>query len=71
MITQKIRRVGNSLTITIPREEAERLDLAEGDLVAASLNKVRLEVTMSSAVRAAFERATREYGATLDYLKDK
>jgi putative addiction module antidote len=71
MIMQRVRRVGNSLIITIPREEAERLELAEGDMVAASLNKVRMEISMSPQVRAAAERAMQEYSATLDYLQDK
>ena len=71
MITQKVRKVGNSLTITIPREEAERLGLVEGDLVAASLNKVRLEVELSPRVRAATDRFLRDYGDLLDYLADK
>lgn len=71
MITQRVRRVGNSLVISIPREEVERLGLAEGDLVAASLNKVRLEVQMSPQVREATDRFLAHYGDLLDYLADK
>ncbi|HEY8284238.1 MAG TPA: AbrB/MazE/SpoVT family DNA-binding domain-containing protein [Chloroflexota bacterium] len=71
MITQKVRKVGNSLTITIPREEAERLGLVEGDMVAASLNKIRMEVELSPRVRAATDHFLREYGDLLDYLADK
>ena len=71
MITQKVRKVGNSLTITIPREEVERLGLVEGDLVAASLNKVRMEVELSPSVRIATDRFLQDYGALLDYLADR
>jgi putative addiction module antidote len=71
MITQKVRKVGNSLTITIPREEAERLGLVEGDMVAASLNKIHMEVELSPRVRAAADHFLREYGDLLDYLADK
>jgi antitoxin component of MazEF toxin-antitoxin module len=71
MITQKVRKVGNSLTITIPREEAERLGLAEGDLVAASLNKVRVEIELSPRVRTATDTLLRDFGDMLDYLADK
>lgn len=34
ILTQQVRRSGNSLIVTIPCEEAERLGIQEGDLVA-------------------------------------
>ena len=71
MIMQRVRRVGNSLAISIPREEAERLGLREGDMVAASLNKVRLEVQLAPGVREATDRFLARYGETLDYLAER
>jgi len=68
MIMQRVRRVGNSLAISIPREEADRLGLREGDMVAASLNKVRLEVQL---VREATDRFFARYSETLDYLAER
>ncbi len=41
MTMQKDRKVGNSLIITIVCEEAGRLGLVEGDLVAVSLGNAR------------------------------
>ena len=71
MIMQRVRRVGNSLAISIPREEADRLGLREGDMVAASLNKVRLEVQLAPGVREATDRFFARYGETLDYLAER
>lgn len=39
MLRVKVRRVGNSLGFTIPREEAERLGLAEGDEALIEIKK--------------------------------
>ena len=33
MITGRVRKTGNSYVVTIPREEMERLNIADGDLV--------------------------------------
>jgi putative addiction module antidote len=46
VITQTVRKAGNSLVVTIPREEVERLGLREGDIVALHLNRVRVEVEL-------------------------
>ncbi|MDP2936977.1 MAG: AbrB/MazE/SpoVT family DNA-binding domain-containing protein [Dehalococcoidia bacterium] len=42
MVVGKIRKVGNSLVITVPREEAEALELHEGDLVTVDIRKAEL-----------------------------
>lgn len=42
MVVGKIRKVGNSLVITVPREEAEALELHEGDLVTADIRKAEV-----------------------------
>ena len=59
MIMQKIRKAGNSLVVTIPKEELERLNLHEGDTVSLELRKVTHKVELSPAVRMAFERSCR------------
>lgn len=42
MITQRLRRAGNSYVVTIPRAEVERLGIHEGDLVAVALQPVEV-----------------------------
>jgi len=71
MFMQKVRKNGNSLGVTIPREDAERLGLKEGDTVAIQVNKVRLQIELPSDVRSAAGRAMREHGPDLEYLRDR
>lgn len=70
MITQKIRRVGNSLIVTIPKEEAERQNLHEGDFVGIEVRKVDLKPQMSPEVQEAFERSWKAYEADYRYLAE-
>ena len=75
MLTQWVRRSGNSLIVTIPREEAERLGIREGDLVAFEPRRVEtirryiLPPDVQAAADAAWERP--DFLAALDYLKDR
>ena len=75
MLTQRVRRSGNSLIVTIPREEAERLGIHEGDLVAFEPRRVEtiqrylLSSDVQAAADAAWERP--DFLAALDYLKDR
>ncbi len=71
MLTQKIRRVGNSFVVTIPKEEAERQDLHEGDFVGIEIRKLNLKPEMSPEVRAAFERSWKAYEADYRYLSER
>lgn len=71
MLVQRVRRQGNSLGLTIPKEDAERLGLQEGDLVAVSVNRVRVHVQLPDDVQEATETVLREFKADLDYLKDR
>jgi antitoxin component of MazEF toxin-antitoxin module len=67
----KVRKAGNSLAVTIPRDEAERLGISDGDMVNVELNKVRIQVEMRPHVRSAFDEVLREHAAGLEYLADK
>ena len=71
MIAQKIRRVGNSLVITIPKEEAEHQNLHEGDFVGVEIRKLHLKPEMSPEVRAAFEQSWKDYEDDLRYLAER
>ncbi len=51
MIVGKIRKVGNSLVVTVPREEAEVLDLHEGDLVAMDIQKAEVRPVLRPELR--------------------
>ncbi len=71
MMVQRVRRQGNSLGLTIPKEEAERLGIQDGDLVAVSVNRVQARVQLPADVQEATEIVMREFKADLDYLKDR
>jgi putative addiction module antidote len=71
MLTQKLRKVGNSFVVTIPKEEAERQNLQEGDMVAIEVRKVHIRPEMSPEVKAAFEHSWQAYEADYRYLADK
>jgi putative addiction module antidote len=70
MLMQKLRKSGNSLVVTIPKEELERLNLHEGDTVSLELRKVTHQVELSPAVRTAFERSWELYKEDYDDLAE-
>lgn len=65
MVVGKIRKVGNSLVITVPREEAEALELHEGDLVTVDIRKAELRPVLhpllTSLAEASWERNKEGY----------
>lgn len=71
MLVQRVRRQGNSLGLTIPKDEVERLGLQEGDFVAMSLNRVQVQVELPDDVREATEAVMRQFASDLEYLKDR
>ena len=70
MLMQKIRKSGNSLVVTIPKEELQRLNLREGDIVSLELRKVSHQIELSPAVRMAFERSWEMYKDDYDDLAE-
>jgi antitoxin component of MazEF toxin-antitoxin module len=68
MVTAKLRRVGNSFVVTVPREEIERKQLKEGQLVSLEVNAVEVRPVMSPDVREAFEASWQRNEAGYRYL---
>lgn len=68
---KKVWRVGNSLVVSITEEEAEKLDIHEGDLANVQLQKIELPPVIRPEVREALKRAIVELAPDLEYLKDK
>ncbi len=71
MVTQTVRKAGNSLAITIPKEEVERLGLKEGDIVALQLNRVRVEVELPGDVQSHARQSLREHADAYRILADR
>jgi len=70
-MAQKVWRSGNSLVVSIPKEEAERQGIHEGDLVEVQVQKMELRPAMRPEVAAALDRAMNKYAPDLEYLRDK
>jgi antitoxin component of MazEF toxin-antitoxin module len=68
MITAKLRKVGNSYVVTVPREEIERKQLREGQLVALELNGVEMRPVLAPDLREAFEIEFKNGEKGLHYL---
>jgi antitoxin component of MazEF toxin-antitoxin module len=51
VITQKIRKVGNSYVVTIPRSEMERQQLKDGDVVSVEVRRMELRPALRPEIR--------------------
>lgn len=75
MIVGKVQRIGDSMVVTIPHEEVDRLGLAEGDTVSIEVRKVTLvphyELRPELAAIVARQDAEPGFRAAMDYLKDR
>ena len=71
MITQRIRQTGNSFVVTIPKEEAERPNLSEGDFVGIEIRKMQLWPELVLELREAFERSWEAREQDYHYLAER
>jgi antitoxin component of MazEF toxin-antitoxin module len=60
MIQQKLRRQGNSLVVTIPKEEVERLHLREGQTLLIDVQPLELRPMLSPELREVFEESWKQ-----------
>jgi putative addiction module antidote len=70
MIWQKLRKVGNSYVVTIPKEEVERLQLHEGQLLAVEVQPAEIRPVLSPALREAFEQSWKRNEAAYRHLAE-
>jgi antitoxin component of MazEF toxin-antitoxin module len=71
MITQQLRRSGNSLVVTIPKEEVERLGLREGQMVALDITPMELKPALRPELARLYEEGKDIIDPVMRYLKDK
>ena len=71
MTYQKLRKAGNSYVVTIPKEEVERRNLQEGQLLAVDVQPVEVRPVMSPELRAAFEMSWQRNERGYRYLADR
>jgi antitoxin component of MazEF toxin-antitoxin module len=68
MIQQKLRKVGNSYVVTIPRDEVERRHLREGQLLAVEIQPLEVRPTLAEDLRAALEETWQQDEPAYRYL---
>jgi len=71
MITGKLRKSGNSFIVTVPKEEVERLQLAEGQTVSVEVRPVEVRPKLSPELRAWFDEFFPKHEAALRSLIDR
>jgi antitoxin component of MazEF toxin-antitoxin module len=68
---QRLRKVGNSFIVTIPRDEVTRLNLREGQLLDVTVEPLETVPAMDAEVRTAFEESWARNEAAFRYLADR
>lgn len=71
MVTAQLRKVGNSLVVTVPKSEVDRLALHEGDFVAMELSKMELKPVLNPELQAILDTDLPILTPMIDYLKDR
>jgi antitoxin component of MazEF toxin-antitoxin module len=71
MIQQKLRRQGNSLIITIPKGEVERLHLYEGQTLLIDVQPLELRPVLSPELREVFEESWKQNETGYRALTDR
>src|SRR5207248_1608552 len=70
MITARVRKTGNSYVVTIPREEMERLNIADGDLVGLEIRRATVSYELPPELDAAFKHSWEAHRETYRYLAE-
>ncbi len=68
MFKQQVRRSGNSLVVTIPKEEVERLGLREGELVAVDVTPLETRPVLREDLRRILDDSRDEIMPALRWL---
>jgi antitoxin component of MazEF toxin-antitoxin module len=71
MITQQLRKSGNSYIVTIPKDEVDRLGLREGQMVALDVTPMEMKPVLRPELAKIVEEGRDVIGPVMRYLKDK
>jgi antitoxin component of MazEF toxin-antitoxin module len=70
MILQKLLKVGDSYVVTIPKEEVERLNLHEGQLLAIEIHPSEIDSAKSTDLSMAFDESWQRNEPGYRYLAE-
>jgi antitoxin component of MazEF toxin-antitoxin module len=68
MIQQKLRKVGNSYVVTIPKDEVKRRNLQPGQLVSVEIHALEVRPSLAADLRDAILNTWEEDEPALRYL---
>ena len=68
MITQQLRKVGNSYVVTVPEDEVERRGWRAGQLLAVQLTELEVRPILGNDLRKAIEERWDRNEEALRYL---
>ncbi len=71
MITQQLRKTGNSYVVTVPKEEVERRGWQEGQLLAVQLSELEIRPVLSPELGAIVDDLLDEHEDALRYLAER
>ena len=71
MITQQLRKVGNSYVVTVPKDVVERQGWQEGQLLAVQLTALEVRPILGADLREAIEERWDRNEEALRYLADR
>jgi antitoxin component of MazEF toxin-antitoxin module len=70
MIQQKLRKVGNSYVVTIPRDEVARQQLREGQLVSVEIRPLEVRPGLRPELRRVLEESWSKDEPAYRYLAE-
>ena len=70
MIHQKVRKVGNSYVVTIPKAEVERQQLREGQLVSVEIRPLEIRPELRPELRRVLEESWSKDEPAYRYLAE-
>ncbi len=68
MVIGKLRKVGNSFVVTVPRQEMEALGLSEGDIVVVEIRKAEVRPMLRPDIREMADESWKRNEAGYRYL---
>jgi putative addiction module antidote len=70
LIQQQLRKVGNSYVVTIPKDEVERLELKEGQILSIEITPMELRPILRPEIREAIRETWEEDLEAYEFLAD-
>lgn len=71
MIYAQLRKIGDDYVIAIPKEDIERLQFQEGQVLAVEVRPLVDAESLSEAVQQAFEASWQAHEVGYRYLKNR